>query len=264
MPVAISASLFGSSSPQLVQVVVTGLTGATQVSVWAEPPSAPARIVRGGLDVDPTSDALVLTDPMPELGRPIIYVVEWTAGGVRSQLSAAPVTVADPGRHVLSDPFTGEAVLVEVVLDDDERTQALRGSTLWPVGSRVGVAIIDGRTADAGTLTAYASSRVDAAALVELLSTGRPLVSRHPNDGCDIAALEVLSIGDATRRRRSRSGDRVFELPYQLAAQPDPTLLLSVVDLGDIAAYYEPTGTLADLDADTTTLLDIATREWVA
>lgn len=262
--VAIDAQLFGSSTPQLVQIVVTGLVGTESVSVWAEPPSSERRVVRGGVDVDPTSDALVLVDPMPELGRPIIYVVEWTAGGVRSQLSAEPVTVPDPGRHVLSDPFTGEAVLVDVVLDDDERTGELRGSTLYPVGSRYGVAILDGRTADVGTLTAYASSRVDAAALVELLDAPRPLVSRHPNDGCDIAALEVLSVGSATRRRRSRAGDRVFELPYQLAHQPDPTLALSVVTLADLAAYYEPAGTLADLAADTATLLDIGTREWVA
>lgn len=264
MPVAITASLFGSSTPQLVQIVVTGLTGATAVNVWAEPPAAPARIVRGGLDVDPTSDALVLTDPMPELGRPIIYVVEWTAGGVRQQLSASPVTVPDPGRHVLSDPFTGEAVLVDVVLDDDERTNAWKGSTLWPVGSTKGVAIVDGRTADSGSLTVYAPNRADTAELVELLATGTPVVSRHPNDGCDIDALEVLSVGDVTRRRRSRMGDRVLVLPYSLAEQPDPTLVLAVVTLADLAAYYEPSGTLADLDADTTTLLDIATREWVA
>lgn len=264
MAVAITAELFGSSTPQLVQVIVTGLTGATSVSVWAEPPAAPRRIVRGGLDVDPTSDALVLVDPMPELGRPLIYVVEWTAGGVRSQLSSSAVTVPDPGRHVLSDPFTGDAVLVDVILDDDERTNAWQGSTLWPVGSTKGVAIIDGRTADSGALTIYAPNRADTAELVELLSTGRPVVSRHPNDGCDIDALEVLGVGDVTRRRRSRSGDRLLVLPFSLVEQPDPTLVLVAVTLADLDAYYAPSGTLADLDADTTTLLDIATREWVA
>ena len=259
--VAIAASLFGSTDPQLVQVVVSGLTGTTDVNVWAEPPAAPRRVVRGGLDVDPTADALVLIDPMPELGRPVVYVVEWTDAGQRYQLSASPVTVPDPGRHVLSDPYTGDAVLCDVVLDPDERTQGWIGSVLYPVGSSLGVALADGRTADAGALTVYAPAG-DVPGLVELLATGRPVVSRHPNDGCDIAALEVLAVGDATRRRRSRAGDRLIELPYQLVAQPDPALVLSVVTLADLDAYYAPSGTLADLYADTTSLLDVATTDW--
>lgn len=259
--VTIDATLYGSTTPQLVQVAVTGLTGLSNVNVWAEPPSTVRRIVRGGLDVDPASDALVLIDSMPELGRPIVYVVEWTDAGVRYQLSTAAVTVPDPGRHVLSDPFTGDAVLVDVLLDPDERSNPWRGSVLHPVGATYGVAIGDGRDADTGVLSIYAPA-ADVAAVVELLSTGRPVVSRHPADGCDLPALEVLAVGDVSRRRRSRAGDRLIDLPYQLVAQPDPTLVLSVQTLQDIDDYYSGTGTLADLYADTATLLDIATFEW--
>lgn len=262
--VAISAGLFGTTVPALVQVAVTGLTGTSSVTVWAEPPSSPRRIVRGGYDLDPSTDALVLLDPLPELGRPIIYVVEYTSGGSRFQLSSAPVTVPDPGSHVLSDPFTGRAVLVDVVADDDERKNEPRGSVLYPSGSPFGVALTDVREADSGQLNVYADASA-VAELVSLLSSGQPIVSRHPNDGCDQAAVEVLNVGAAARRRRSRAGDRVFSLPFQVVAQPDPRKALDVVTLADLAAWYEPTaGTLSTLAADHATLLSVALDEWGA
>lgn len=263
MAVAIAAALYGSGTPQLVQIAVTGLTGATSVSVWAEPPASPRRLVRGGLDVDPTSDALVLVDPIPELGRPIIYVVEYTSGGSRFQLSSSSVTVPDPGRHVLSDPYSGESVLVDVIADPDERTNDQRGSVLYPVGSSLGVAIVDGRDADVGTLTVYADAAASVA-LVSLLANGTPIASRHPNDGCDQAALEILNVGAAARRRRTRAGDRFHVLPYRLVAQPDPRQLLATVTLADLAAWYEPAGTLADVAADYATLLAVALESWGA
>lgn len=264
MAVTISADLFGTNTPPLVQVVVQGLTGTEAVTVWAEPSNSPRRIVRGGYDLDPTSDALVLIDPMPELDRPIIYVVEWTLTGVRSQLSSAPVTVPAPSStgHVLSDPYSGAAVLVDVVADPDERVSASRGSVLYPSGSAFGVALTDVRAADAGELLVYADPAT-VPGLVELLAPGTPIVSRHPADGCDQPPLEVLHVGDVKRRRRSRAGDRVFSLPYQVVAQPDPRRALSVVSLADLAAWYAPTGgTLATLATDHPTLLSIALDEW--
>lgn len=263
MPVAIATALIESASPELVQVVVTGLTGATNVSVWAEPPSSPPRIIRGGLDVDPAGDTLVLVDPIPELGRPVVYVVEWTAAGVRSQLSSAAVTVPDPGRHVLSDPFTGESVLVDVVLTDDERTNALSGSTLYPTGSELGVAITDGRRADAGVLQLIVP-RTDVPALLALLDDSSVIASRHPNHACDIAALEVLAVKDVSRSRYNRAGDRLVLLPFDVVAQPDPSTPYVAFTLADIAAYYGTTGTLGDIADDLPTLLAIATKDWTA
>lgn len=263
MAVTINAATFGTSTPPLVQVVVQGLTGTDSVSVWAEPANSPRRIVRGGYDLDPTSDALVLLDPVAELDRPLIYVVEWTSAGVRSQLSAAPVTVPSPGRHVLSDPFTGLSVLVDVVADNDERVGAARGTVLYPSGSPFGVSLSDVRAGDAGELRVYA----DPAAvpeLVDLLASGRPIASRHPGDGCDIPPLEILRVGDAKRLRRSRAGDRVFALPFLVVTQPDPRQALSVVTLADLAAWYEPTGTLATLAAEHATLLSVALDDWGA
>ena len=261
--VAITAQLYGSTTPPLVQVAVTGVTGVTAVTVWAEPPNSPRRVVRGGLDVDPSSDALLLVDPLPELGRPIIYVVEWTAGGTRYQLSSTAVTVPDPGRHVLSHPFSGRAVLVDVLADGDERENEQRGSVLYPVGARYGVALYDGRLADVGTLNVWADAQ-SVAELVELLGDGAPVVSRHPNDGCDIPPLEVLNVSSVTRVRRSRAGDRLLALPFSVVAQPDLTEPASTATLADIAAHYGLTGKLSDLAADFPTLLSVGMADWVA
>jgi len=250
-----------TGSPNASNSTATSIVDATNVNVWAEPPNSPRRIVRGGYDLDPASDALVLVDSLPELGRPIIYVVEWTAGAERSQLSSQPITVPDPGRHVISDPFTGQAVLVDVLADPDERDNELRGVVLYPSGSRVGVQLDDGREADAGTLRVYADAAASAE-LVELLSSGSPLVSRHPNDGCDIAPVEILSVAGASRARRSRAGDRIHTLPFRTVAQPDPRQPVQTETLGELAAYYEPTGTLSDLAADYPTLLVLALAEW--
>lgn len=261
MAVSIAAQLAGSDVPPVVQVVVTGLTGATQVSVWAEAPNSPRRVVRGGLEQNPSSDALVLVDTMPELGQPIIYVVEYLAAGVRQQLSASPVTVPDPGRHVLSDPFTGAAVLVDVLADEDERANAQRGSVLYPIGASQGVAVIDGREADAGTLTVYADA-VTSKQLQSLLAPGVPIASRHPAHGCDLPAVEILNVSEAARRRRSRAGDRIHSLAFRVVSQPDPREPVALATLGELNDYYAPAGTLADLAAEFSTLLDIALSEW--
>lgn len=255
----IDATLFGSTTPPLVQVTVNGLTGLTDVTVWAEPPASPRRVVRGGAQQDPTSDALVLYDTAPELGVPIIYVVEYTSGSTRSQLSAAAVTVPDPGRHVLSDPYTGRAVLVDLVLTDDEQDETVRGTVLYPQGVRRGVALVDVRSAPSGQLVAYTASPAE---VLDLLSSGLPIVSRHPADGCDVAPNDVIYVQTLTHRRRSRAGDRFITLAYESVVQPDPRLSVSPVTLADIDAWYAPSGTLADLDADYATLLDIARADW--
>jgi hypothetical protein len=262
MAVAITATLYGSQTPQAVLVTVTGLSAADNVNVWREPPSSARRIVRGGLDLDDPPDTLLLVDVEPELGRPLIYVADYlpTGGSARVEVSAAPVTVPDldGGRHhVLSDPYSGDAVIVDVLYDDDERVQAGRLSIMQAQGSAYPIAVTDVRTVDTGNLSAFTRDRAETLQLVDLLSDGRPIVSRHSNDGCDIPAGEVLVILDASRSRRTRQGDRRWSLPFQVVDTPDPTLVLTLTTLADLAAVY--TGlTLADLASDYATLLQLA------
>ena len=254
--VAITAALYGSSLPQAVQVTVTGLTGVDLVNVYREAPNAPRALVRGGVEVEPATDALLLVDVAGELGRPLVYVVEtFTGSTVAAQVSAAPVTIPDPGRHVLSDSLTGEAVLVQVVADQDERETSSRGSLLQPIGRARPIPVYDVRESDKGTLRVYCDASTTAD-LVDLLADGRPVVSRHPFNGDDLPGMEVLYVTSAKRARRSRAGDRVWELEYQVVDLQDPRLPTSLVTLADLAAYWP--GTLADVAADHTTLLGLA------
>lgn len=256
---AISAALYGSQVPPAVQITVSGLTGVDLVNVWRQAPGGAPALVRGGVEVVPTSDALLLVDVAPELGRPLTYYVETFVGAaVATQVSAAPITVPDPGRHVLSDSLDGTAVLVDVISDQDERENATRGALLRPVGRARPVAVYDVRESDAGVLRVYADQETTAA-LVDLLADGRPLVSRHPFHACDIPAQEVLYFTGVKRARRSTAGDRITELEFVVVDLPDPTLATSLVDLADLAAAYpSPPDTLADIAADYPTLLSLA------
>lgn len=262
MAVAITAALYGSQTPQAVLITVTGLAAADSVNVWREPPSSARRVVRGGLDLDAPPGTLLLVDVEPELGRPLVYVAEYVPTGltVPVEVSAAPVTVPDlPGdrHHVLSDPYSGDSVLVDVLYDDDERVQPARVAIMQAQGAAYPVAITDVRTVDNGNLSAFTRDRTETLELVALLANGRPVVSRHSNDGCDIPAGEVLVILDAGRSRRTRQGDRRWSLPFQVIDTPDPTLVLTLTTLSDLAAVY--TGlTLTNLASDFATLLLLA------
>jgi hypothetical protein len=265
MAVVITSQLYGGQTPPAVLVTVTGLSAADLVNVTREPPGSAPRQVRGGLNVvPPPGGTLLLVDVEAELGRPLVYVASYlpTGLGVPVEVSAAPLTVPEPAdrHHVLSDPFTGEPLLVDVTYDDDARTQVSRSSLLQAQGQAFPVAITDVRTADSGSLSIYTRDRAETLQLVDLLADGRPVVSRHVNDGCDIPAMEILAVGDATRSRRTRDGDRRWSLPFQVIDTPDPTLVLSLVTLQDLADVYvgqtlntiatDFPGTLLDLAQD--------------
>lgn len=252
---AITAQLYGDL---MVVVTLTGFDPAHRVDVFREPPSSPREVVRGGVELYPGAGPYLLVDPAPELGRPLIYVAQRTTGGGSVALySSAPVTVPDPGRHVLSDPYTGDAVLVDLIATPDDRTQSTPHTMLKPKGRKLPIALYDVRGGDEGEIVVYTRSAAETADLVELLDDGGPIVSRHPFDGCDVPGSEVLFLPAATRSRRSRSGDRLWPMPFVEVALPDPTLAKASTTLADLAAYV-PT-TLADIATQWPgTLLDIA------
>lgn len=262
MAVVITAEIWGAGTPRAVLVTVTGLVGVTSFNLYRQAAGEAQERLRGGYSVTPTGNAYVVADVTPPLGRPIIYTVETFAGGnpVGAQVSAAPVTVPDvPGFHVLSNPVTGDSVLVQLVADDDARTNDISASTFHPSGRSDAVVVYDVRQDDAGQLTLYTPSRQAALALVDLLASGAPLASRHPNDGCDVAAVEYLWFGATGRKRRTRPGDRLHTLPFVTVANPDPDITPNLVSLRDIANYYGPAGNLRDIAGGAGgTLLDIA------
>jgi hypothetical protein len=226
--------------------------------------TAPAAWLAGDtLDADDaelrTATGTVLVhDTEAPVGRPLVYVAEVTrADGRVVQLSAPALVIPDPGRHVLSDPGSGRAVLVDAVADADPRTTELRASVLHPAGRARPVVLSDTRSSDTGTLTVYTRDLAETAELVDLLAAGTAVVSRPPATVTDLPAVEVLAVLGATRARRTRAGDRVWQLPFVVVDTPDPTLPVTLTTLSTLATYYA-TGTLSQLGQDFTTLLGLA------
>jgi len=254
----------------LAELVATVPATATRLYLvggprYVDAATAPAAWQAGDtLDADDVEvvdvgGTVIVQDVEPPVGRPLVYVAEITAGdGTTRQVSAGPLTVPDPGRHVLSDPATGSGVLVDVVADEDTRTTDLRASTLHPAGRARPVVLVDTRSADVGTLSAYTRDAAETAALLALLGSGAPVTSRPTVATPDLPPVETLALTGVTRARRTRAGDRVWALPFVVVDPPDPTLAVTLVDLDDVAAYY--TGaTLATLAVDFPgTLLDVA------
>lgn len=256
MVVAVTAGLYGSDTPPRVLVTVTGLTGVERVDVWREPPGEPRSMVRGGIEVTPTGDTLLLVDPEPEVGRPLVYVAQTVDEGVVAQTSAAPITVPDPGRHILSNPLTGASVLVDLVATPDGRTNDVPGSALRPNGSPLAVVIHDVRGADEGEWVVHTRSRAESLDLVDLLADGGPIVSRHPNDGCDVVGREVGWIPRSARNRFNRLGARMWPLPFITVGMPYPTIPSPRPTLADLATYVPDT--LADIAEAWDTLLQLS------
>lgn len=257
MPIVVSAVLYGSQTPPMVAVSVTGLTTEILVDVWREPPGEEPAAVRGGIARVPTGDAFVVLDTEAELGRPLVYVAQTVKpGGAITQTSSAPITVPDPGRHVLSDSYTGAAVLVDLIATPDSRGNAAAGSLLHPAGREFPVAIHDIRTSDEGELVVHTRSRMETLALKALMASGAPIVSRHPFDGCDVIGREVLYVPRTARDRRTTTGARVWTMPFTAVATPDPTLATPLPTLMDLSTYV-PT-TLLDISTSWATLLGIS------
>lgn len=261
MPVAIETDLYGSLNPPAVVVTVSDLVDAAVdiLNVYREAPNTERKLVRGGYLYEPVSDALVIVDLEAEVGRPLIYVVEYWSGGqdLPFEESADAITVPDPGRHILSDSFTGVPVLVDLIATNDEREQTVPASVLRPIGRRRPIALYDVRGDDTGELVVYTRDLSEGRALLELLESGAPIVSRHPFDGCDVPGSEVLFFPTAVRARRSKAGDRTWTMPFVVVDTPDPRLAVSLVTLADLDTFYDGE-TLADIALDFPTLVDIA------
>lgn len=263
MTVAIGATVFGATPDRpTVELSVTGLTVGDVVNITRQASGEPPYRVRGAVDVVATSSTVIVLDTAPSLGRVLTYSV--TVGGVFK--ASANVTVSTfTGNHLLTDVATGEGVPVQIIADTDSRTQAARYNALQPVGAAFPVVLYDTRSPDQGVLPVYTPDRATTLALRDLLAAGRPLVSRHRNDTCDIASIEYVYPLDVSRDRFTRNGARMWAFPFIAIDVPDPKNAVVLVTLQDIADYFPSGGTLLDIAnrfGSLGTLLDIALDPW--
>lgn len=261
MALGISVSLIGVPPVQSAQIAVTGLVAGDVVAVWREW-DGHSELVRGAYGATSLSTAMVLGDISVPFGIEVTYRAQVGGEQVTDTITVPEVD----GGHVLSDPLTGEYVLVrQLVAGGDDRGNEFRGSVLRPAGRDKPVAIYDVRSADAGSWLMQTRTAEATAALKALLAAGGPLVHRPGSPGLlDFPATEVIQPLSVTRSLLGVDG-RTWSIPYEVVDEPDPDLAVSLSTLQDLADAYD-TLTLDDLATDFAglTLLDVATTDWAS
>lgn len=252
------------SEPPRVLVTVTGLdTLGDPVAlvnvVRIDDQGAIVEPVRGGRAVlEPTDANLLLTDTAAPFGRPVYYVATVTLDdGTILQATSTPALTLIVELPWLSEPITGNAVAVTV--------------KEWPVlesDTPASVIVVDGR-ADPVVVSSVAtlpgsntvlrtSSLTDLRALRALVGSGDPLLLRATCVGVEDA---YLTVGKRAERRVTNNGAderRNVDLDVQHLAIPAPDVPAVGDTLEDLADAYPSPDTLADLDTDYPTLLDLA------
>ncbi|OCI31044.1 hypothetical protein OERS_22540 [Oerskovia enterophila] len=234
MAVTLTATLVSAGTPQPVQLVLTGIPAGTRfviegtadagASVWPVP---------GGIGVA-DSGQTVRVDNRSALNRSVTYRA--TVAGVTH--TAAPVTIAHPGRVVLQS-LDGQIVApVRLHDNDDPRELDLRShATTVPGRSRP-----PARVAPAG----YGSGALEVtttgaatAALRDLLLSGLPIVVR--TDGTapleravDLALPQRAPYSLATVREYGDS--RRWVISFLFVDDPEPSAVLAAWTNADFNA----------------------------
>lgn len=247
MPVAVTASLVGTSDPRAVQVVVTGLTVGDQYEIrgnWSGG-SWPVRAGTGTAD----ASQVVRTDVQSPVNIPVTYTV--AVGGLDAATSA-PVTVDYAGRYVLQSLDGKRSAQFRWLDNGAPREHLLRSSVFFVPGRPEPVVVYDVAAGEDGELL-VATGGTQTAALRDLVRAGAPLLLRTDGTIRDVAAVEFVQLRSA-RSALSGAGvgstnDRRWTLGFTVLADPEPNTLVASSTWDDFDAVY--TGlTWVDFDGE--------------
>lgn len=253
MAPAITASLVSGDSPQLVQVVVTGVQAGYLYEVTGVTRDGSAWPVPGGQGVS-TGSQVVLVDNRSALNTPVTYTLTvtlvgsgagWGGGGPdvngRWFYTAPEITVPFDGQYVLQS-LDGHTAVEFVWRDDDLTNEPTVYSRSFdvPGRSRPPVRIAPG--GDGGGSLSIRTNRVNSDRLRSLLRSGAPVVIRTDGQVRDFPAVDIVLITGAPNelwRAVTSSGmstDRVWSLSYLLVDDPEPGTPLSAFIWDDFDA----------------------------
>ena len=247
MTLAITATLAGSASPQVVQVVVTGLTAGVAFTVSGSTADGWAWTVAGGNGQDAGATTAILADIAAPVGVELTYTAEQSG----SSAAAAPVTVPLAGDiDVVLQSLNG-AVSVAALWDDnaDPREQPTRQVMFRIPGREHPVVRWDTSGSDEGqmVLETSASTTTD---LRQLVRVGAPVVVRTNGQVRDVDPVQFVIITKAPRVLVGAAGGlRRWSLGFTVIANPEPSLALAASDGDDFDAAYA-TLTWTDFDAE--------------
>lgn len=216
--------------------------------------------VRGADDISVTDTALVRNDGEYPFGLPLTYVL--TINGV--DVATASITPTLPGgKVVISDAITGLAV--ETVVTAWPERDSPRTLTRFVVGGR-NVVVSQPRSGAESQVEILTETSDARDQLLDLLAntTSGIVLLRAPDSGIYPGYDgHYFVLGDTEKLYVQRGSDerRLFTLDVLESDPWAASLLASGFTLADIEDSY-PSGTLGDIQADFTTLLDIEVRDW--
>lgn len=243
--------------PSRVLVSVTGLTvGVDEVQV-VRTVGGEDTVLRSGVSASPVTDTsyLVVDAELP-FGVPVTYAAI-VNGTVRYETSPTTYTLTG-GKVALTDAITG--VAAETVILAWNELAYDRQSTVYKVGARNVVVSGDLGQWEAD-ITFYMESDSSQSQMLELLDTATGSVMQIRQPGGYAGVDSYVAVTAVKQSRFSQDGTdprRTWTLHCVQVDGWASTLEASGYTLQDIYDFYGASGTLADLNSDFTTLLDIA------
>lgn len=261
MAVTIAATQLTAGVPPFAQVVVNGLTNGDQFVVEGTA-GIHSWLVQGGMGI---SDGLqlILADTRVPWGGAVTYRV--TVASVITE--AAPLTVAYEGAAtVVFQSLDGSSIVpVEVATYTDPKTSRTRRA-FFVVSGRRSMVLRHDVTGLPERPLVLETEGATSADLEALLASGKPIVRRQLVGLRDIAPVQIISVGDFTSELVGAVGDlRVWSMPTQEIAVPEPGTVLFVFDWDDFDAVYAAlTWNQFDTEWSTRTWDQFDTENWGA
>jgi hypothetical protein len=247
--------------PPRVLVSVTGLvTGLDTVRVVRHVAGVETNL-RAGRSVTAVTDTsfLVLDAELP-FGVPVNYKAIVNESSRYESATTSYVLVG--GKVALSDAITGLAV--ETTIMAWEGKTRSRRSTVFQVGAR-NIVVAGDRGQFAADVTFYFETEAARTQFEDLLTNATEGVIQVRQPGGYTGVDCYIAVTSDIESRYSQDGSDERREWTVGAVEVDgwaPALEPAGFTLQDIADFYGPTGTLADLNGDYATLLQVAQADW--
>lgn len=248
VPVVV-VTLVGASSPQVVQIAVSGLTPGQTVTVTGSAAGATWQVRGGAIVAD--AGQVILTDVLAPLNVPITY----TATVDDITVAADPVTIPYADRYVLQS-LDGRTVIPFVLVSNGlPREVAMRSQAFDVPGRSTPVVRWDTDGGDSGQVVIRTDVSGTQVLRTHLRESGPLLVMRTDGSVRDLPPAEHWLLRSATRAMwdavegDQMSRDRLWSLSYDVIDDPEPSVIVAVSTWDDFDEVYADS-TWDDFDAE--------------
>lgn len=233
---SVQVALVGAAVPKLVQITATAVPAGVPYTVegFVGDHTWP---VRGGSGVGEGTN-VILADNRTPINTPLQYRVNL---GDDVTWESAPITVPYAGKYVLQSLDGRSAVEVRWMDNGLPWDAEVRSAAFAVAGRPRPVLRLEASGAGGGELEVKTSG-MQTRALVDLLSTGQPIVVRTDGDVRDFPPVEVVlptRVSSTLTGERIQEGDvRLWALPYLLVDDPEPNTRIATSTWNDFDTVY--------------------------